>query len=157
MSTDLLTRDQLAGRQGGVWAYISPSRLGKWLSCPLAFKIQYVDGIRSPTTPALFLGKVVHANLETYYRHRQLGVILGATDVLRRQSESWSETAEKEGMKFQSGDNEEALKKQAMDLVATYLAQIPADEPRPLAVEVAVEAPLVPFSATARSLQAAGG
>jgi len=134
MSTDLLTRDQLAGRQGGVWAYISPSRLGKWLSCPLAFKIQYIDGIRSPTTPALFLGKVVHASLETYYRHRQLGVILGPTDLLRRQSQSWNETAEKEGMKFQSGADEEALKKLAMDLVATYVAQVPADEPRPLAV-----------------------
>jgi hypothetical protein len=82
MSTVLLSRDQLAGRPRDVWAYISPSRLTKWLSCPLAFKIQYVDGIRSPTTPALFLGKMIHAALEVYYRHRQLGVTLAATDVL---------------------------------------------------------------------------
>ena len=46
---------------GDVRAYISPSRLNRWLRCPLAFKLQYVDGIRTPTTPNLFIGKQVHA------------------------------------------------------------------------------------------------
>ncbi len=46
-------------------------------------------------------------------------------------------------MKFPSAAEEEALKKQAVDLVSAYLLQVPADEPRPLAVEAAVEAPLV--------------
>ena len=143
MSTDLLTRDRLAGRQGGVWAYVSPSRLGKWLSCPLAFRIQYIDGIWSPTTPSLFLGKTVHASLEAFYRNRQLGITLTLAELSHRLSDSWGQMAEKEGMKFQSTAEEDALKKQAMDLVSTYLQQVPADEPRPLAVEVAMEAPLV--------------
>ena len=47
-------------REGGVWDYISPSRLNLWLRCPLAFKFKYVDGTRSPTSPSRFLGKVVH-------------------------------------------------------------------------------------------------
>ena len=38
MSTDLFTRDGLGSGQGGVWAYVSASRLAKWLFCPLAFK-----------------------------------------------------------------------------------------------------------------------
>ena len=48
-------------RTNGVWSYISASRLNTWLSCPLKFRLRYLDGIRSPTSPALFLGKQVHA------------------------------------------------------------------------------------------------
>ena len=40
MNTDLLTRDSLAERAGGVWEYISPSRLNTWLACPLKFKLK---------------------------------------------------------------------------------------------------------------------
>jgi hypothetical protein len=45
--------------QGGPWAYISPSRLNLWLKCPLAFKLRYIDGVKTPTTPSLFIGKQV--------------------------------------------------------------------------------------------------
>ena len=64
MTTQTLFCDELQTGQGGVWAYVSPSRLGKWLTCPLAFRLQYLEGLRQPTTPSLFLGKVVHAGLE---------------------------------------------------------------------------------------------
>ena len=84
MTTQTLLLDDAPTGQGGIWAYVSPSRLGKWLTCPLAFKLQYLEGIRQPTTPSLFLGKVVHAGLEAFYRHRHLGVTLEPTDVCRR-------------------------------------------------------------------------
>jgi hypothetical protein len=38
MSTDLMSRDLLAGRTGGVFDYLSASRLNLWLKCPKAFK-----------------------------------------------------------------------------------------------------------------------
>ena len=43
-------------RLGSVWDYVSVSRLNLWIRCPLAFKLRYLDGIRTPTSPALFLG-----------------------------------------------------------------------------------------------------
>ena len=43
-------------RSGGIWDYISPSRLSCWLACPLRFAIRYIDGIKTPTTPSLFIG-----------------------------------------------------------------------------------------------------
>ena len=61
MSTGLLGFESVQERQGGVWEYISPSRLNCWLSCPLKFRCRYLDGIRTPTTPALFVGKACHA------------------------------------------------------------------------------------------------
>ena len=54
MSTALMTRQPAPQRQGDVWNYISPSRLGLWIRCPLAFKFRYVDGIRSPTNANMF-------------------------------------------------------------------------------------------------------
>lgn len=143
MSTDLLTRDGLASGQGGVWSYVSASRLNSWMACPLRWKLHYLDGITTPVTPRLFVGKCCHSMLETIYRHRQLGVTLDATDVSRRLLESWAELIDQEGMTLASVADEEAMRKRVVDLVGAYLKAIPADEPRPLAVEAALEAPLV--------------
>ena len=142
MSTGLLGFESVRERQGGALEYVSPSRLGCWLSCPLKWKFRYLDGIRTPTTPALFVGKAVHAGLECYYRHRQLGVTLAADDVARRMAESWAALVDEEKMDFDSPDDEEAMRQQVADLVRVYLGNVPKDE-KPLAVEVAAEAPLV--------------
>ena len=134
-------------KRGGVRDYISPSRLNCWLSCPLKFKARYIDGIRSPTTPSLFLGKQVHAGLEHYYRHRQLGVTLNPEAVAKRMVDGWEAAVNEEAMTFKDEADEMKFKVQSVDLVAAYLAQVPQDEPRPLGVEVSMEAPLVdPFT-----------
>jgi putative RecB family exonuclease len=142
VSTELLIDDQPRGRQGGIWAYVSPSRLSKWLSCPLAFRLQYVDGHRPPTTPSLFLGKTVHAALQVFYRHRHLGITLDAADVCCRALESWARLVDEANMKFDSPAEEQAIQKQGADLVMAYLGCVPKDE-KPLAVEAAVEMPLI--------------
>ncbi len=142
MSTGLLGFESVQARQGGVWEYISPSRLSCWLACPLKWKLRYLDGIRTPTTPALFVGKACHAGLEVYYRHRQLGVTLGVDDVMRRMTESWAALVDEENMDFDSTEDEQAMRQQVADLVRVYLDNVPKDE-KPLAVEVAAEAPLV--------------
>jgi hypothetical protein len=72
-----------------------------------------------------------------------LGLLLTPADVSRRLIESWDEAATEEAVSFDSTEDEENSCNQAVGLVWTYLSQIPADEPRPLAVEAAVEAPLV--------------
>ena len=46
-------------------------------------------------------------------------------------------------MAFESQDKNDALQNQAAGLVTAYLAQVPQDEPRPLAVETRMETPLV--------------
>jgi len=130
-------------RSGGVRDYISPSRLNLWLRCPLAFKLRYIDGIRTPTSPSLFLGKIVHAGLEILYRHCQLCVELSQEDVAKRMLDGWDEVVEKESMLFESTAEEGSMKKQAVDLVAAYMDHT-ADSPEtPLAVETSMEAPLV--------------
>ena len=142
MSTGLLGFESIQERQRGPFDYISPSRLSCWLKCPLAWKFRYMEGIRTPPTPALFVGKMCHASMEIYYRHRQLGITLDADDVARRMLESWAALVDEENMDFDSTDDETAMRQQVSDLVRVYLNIVPKDE-KPLAVEVAAEAPLV--------------
>jgi hypothetical protein len=108
----------------------------------LKWKFRYLDGIRTPTTASLFVGKAVHAGLEGYYRHRHLGITLGADDVAERMLRSRAQLVDEEKMAFDSTEAEQAMQRQVADLVRAYLAQVPKDE-RPQAVEVAAEAPLV--------------
>jgi hypothetical protein len=128
-----------AERDNGVRAYISPSRLGLWARYPLAFRFRYIDGIKSPTNPNLFLGKVCHSGLEAYYRHRQLDVTLSPEDVAKRMIDGWDEAVAEESIWFETEATEMKMKMQVVDLVTAYLDHIPEDEPRPLAVEATME------------------
>jgi len=143
MSMPLLDCPTAEKKTGGIWDYISPSRLTTWLRCPLAWKLRYIDGIRTPTSPALFLGKMVHHGLETLYRHRQVCMELAAEDVAARMIDDWDAIADTEAMQFASTEEEGTLKKQAVDLVATYMEHTADTTETPLAVETSMEAPLV--------------
>ncbi len=142
MSTGLLGFKSIEERQRGPDAYISASRLSCWLSCPRKWFYRYVEGIRTPTTPALFTGKGCHSALELYYRHRQLDVTLETADVTSKFLESWAGLIDQEEVTFTDVAQEQAMRTKVCDLVAAYLAVVPKDE-KPLAVEVAVEVPLV--------------
>ena len=80
--------------------YISPSRLSLWMRCPRAYEIRYVEGFRSPCTPSLFLGKVVHGALETYYRHLQLGLRLAGDELSDCVEAAWSDQLNDEPVNF---------------------------------------------------------
>jgi putative RecB family exonuclease len=142
MTTELIDRQSLQDRPGAVDAYISPSRLNCWIACPLKFKLRYLEGLRTPTTPSLFVGKVVHAALEAYYRHRQLGITLDTAELTQRILGSWGPAVDAERMTFASTAEEQALQRQSVELVGAYLAHVPKDE-TPQAVEVTLESPLV--------------
>ena len=129
-------------REGGVWSYVSPSRLNLWMKCPLSFKLRYIDRIRTPTSSALFLGKMVHSGLELFYRNRQVGITLPVEEVVERNGSTWETSTEEEGMKFASLVEETKLREQLGNLLRVYLEQVD-DEPPPVAVEAALKANLI--------------
>jgi len=49
---------------------VSASRLKRWSTCRLQFYFHYVAQIKKPATPALAVGKVVHAVLQEWNRYR---------------------------------------------------------------------------------------
>jgi hypothetical protein len=143
MSSEVLSRDTLAGHRGAVWDYISPSRLSLWIRCPLAFKFRYVDGIRTPPSENLFLGKQVHDGLEYFYRHRQAGVCLSAAEVAGHIDQHWSTAADQEGIEFKKQDASEKLKAKCQSLVACYWDKFADTDEKVIGVEAAMQAALV--------------
>ncbi|QDU74650.1 PD-(D/E)XK nuclease superfamily protein [Bremerella volcania] len=127
----------------GLLDYVSPTRLNTWVSCPLKFKLRYVDGIKEPTSPSLFLGKRVHAGLEFFYRQIQAGENVTSADVSQHISDSWDEAVTAEDMQFASFDDEAALKCQTIGLVGAYLDRHDSKEGFPIAVESPLECPLI--------------
>ena len=143
MTAETHTRESLAADQAGIWDYVSPSRLGLWLKCPLAFRLKYIDGVEPRPSPAMFVGRMVHKALERWYLQRQLGTPLESRELRNWLVKNWAPAREAEGVAFESAAEEEASRSQTTALVAAYLAQLPPTEPRPLAVETAITAPLV--------------
>jgi putative RecB family exonuclease len=111
MSTALLGFETIEERRDSFDGYISASRLNLWLKCPLAWKLRYIEGIRTPTSPSLFLGKVVHTGLEGYYRHLQLGTRLPASEVVIKMLEQWAPLIDQEDMRFDSSDHDWATRR----------------------------------------------
>jgi ATP-dependent exoDNAse (exonuclease V) beta subunit len=109
----------------------------------LKFKIRYVDRIKEPTSPSLFLGKRVHDGLEFFYRHRQDGQHIAADEVSNHIVQTWDDAASNEEMRFDSRADDNALRQQAVRLVQTYLDGRDSDEGFPIAVESPLECPLL--------------
>ena len=75
---------------------------------PRRFGFRYIEGIRTPTSPALFLGKACHSALEANYRHRQLGITLEAEQVVQKMLDGWARLIDDEEATFDSVADEQA-------------------------------------------------
>ena len=121
---------------------VSASRLNTFHSCRLKFYFKYIQQLQKPSSPALHLGKSVHASLQEWSKRRWLGKPCGFEEIKAGFDEHWANSLEENPVDFDSG--EESLEKsKALGLVEMYLreAPIPVDE-KPEAVEVGVEADL---------------
>ena len=140
MSSSLQTTEQ---QDRGLWTYVSASRLNLWCKCPLAFRFRYIDGIASPVTANLFLGKVVHAALESYYRRRQIGQIPVPEDAVNFIESAWQAMSEEELMEWDSAVESTKCRNQAADLVSAYIREYTDQPERIVAMETSLETPLV--------------
>ena len=140
MSSSLQTTEQ---QDRGLWCYVSTSRLNLWSKCPLAFRFRYIDGIASPVTASLFLGKVVHVALESYYRRRQIGQMPVPEDSVSFIEPAWDAMSEEELMEWDSASESTKCRSQAIDLVSAYIREY-ADQPeRIVAMEASLDTPLL--------------
>jgi putative RecB family exonuclease len=128
---------------GMIWDYISPSRLNLWLKCPLAFRKRYIDGLQSSPTPALFVGKVVHAVLAHVYKHRMAKHVCVADDLPKMVTDAWEYSMDMEPCYLDDGVQEEKYRQQVLDLVTAYWDSIPIQSETPSVIEKRYEVPLV--------------
>ncbi|MDX2089560.1 MAG: PD-(D/E)XK nuclease family protein [Kofleriaceae bacterium] len=58
---------------GGTPSLLSYSRLHRYATCPLSYKLHYIDGIESEASEPLAFGRAIHAVLERLYAEVVLG------------------------------------------------------------------------------------
>lgn len=120
---------------------VSASRLGVWSQCRLKFYFRYISGIEKPPTPALHVGKVVHAVLQQWSLARWRGTPLDADAMNAVFESAWS--IPPDGREIAWEGEEEASRTNTLNLIGAYLLEtpIPVDE-KPEGVEVSMEVDL---------------
>jgi len=120
---------------------VSASRLKRWSTCRLQWYFHYVQQIRKPATPALALGKVVHAVLQEWNHARWRGELVFKENLNDVFDAKWTE--EQIGQEINWDGDEEKQKLAALGLLELYLDQSPIKpDEKPIAVEVMLEADL---------------
>lgn len=126
-----------------ITSVVSASRLNCFHSCRLRFYFRYVLELETVTSPALLVGKAVHAAIEAWNQRRWRGLPSDSTAIQSAFMECWTAIASE---RMWQADEEQAQRDRSWGLAEMYFREspIPPDE-KPEAVEAAVEADLSRF------------
>ena len=117
--------------------HISPTAAKSYLSCSLRFWFERVACIRKPTTPALHLGKAVHAALQAFHLARWRGGDDSVEAVADAYERAFLRFERDEGpVNFDDEAEREKVRQDGLRVVAAYLASPEAMKEKPRAVEV---------------------
>lgn len=117
--------------------HISPTAAKSYLSCSLRFWFERVACIRKPTTPALHLGKVVHAALQAFHLARWRGEDDSVEAISEAYQSAFLRLEREEGpVCFDDGAEREKCRQDGLRVLAAYLDSPEAMKERPRAVEV---------------------
>ena len=121
---------------------VSASRVNLFHSCRLKFYFRYVLKLKKPTSPALHVGKTVHAMLQEWSKRRWMAKPAHSENLRAHFDDYWELSLRDDPVSFEEGERE-AEKLKAWQLVEMYLTEtpIPVDE-KPMGVEVSVETDL---------------
>ncbi|NWK54983.1 PD-(D/E)XK nuclease family protein [Verrucomicrobiaceae bacterium N1E253] len=123
--------------------YISASRLSCWQQCRRKHYFRYIADIPSKPSPAMHLGKVVHATLQQWNLWRWDQIQYTRSDLIRTFLGAWQKEKLDNPVKWKSDLEEVKLRNKAWSLVSTYLDEQVIDEDEDIAgVEVRLEAKL---------------
>ena len=121
---------------------VSPSRLHTFHGCRLKFYYRYIAKLVKPSSPALQVGKAVHAALQEWSKRRWLGKPCDVATLKGGFTGHWNAALEESPVEFEDGEAA-AEQTKAWSVVEMYLRDtpIPLNE-KPEAVEVGVTADL---------------
>jgi len=117
--------------------HISPSAAKSYLGCSLRFWFERVACIRKPVTPALHLGKAVHAALQAFHLARWRGGDDSVEAVATAYEDAFLRLERDEGpVSFGTEAAREKCRLDGLRVVAAYLDSPEAMKDKPRAVEV---------------------
>ena len=99
----------------GPITHLSYSQISTYLTCPLRYKLHYVDLIPPAfTTAALVFGSSLHESVAAYYQSRLEGDPIRPDQMVDVYRGTWRNA---EGIRFFNGDTEESLLQKARQLI----------------------------------------
>ena len=117
--------------------HISPTAAKSYLGCSLRFWFERVVGIKKPTSPALHLGKVVHAALQAFHLARWRGGDDSPEAIASFYEQAFERIEREEGpVKYDDEGKREKVRLDGLRVVAAYLDSPEAMKEKPRAVEV---------------------
>ena len=118
-------------------AHISPTAAKSYLSCSLRFWFERVACLRKPVTPALHLGKAVHAALQAFHLARWRSGDDSVEAVADAYERAFIRLEREEGpVSFDDAAEREKCRLDGLRVVAAYLDSPEAMKDKPRAVEV---------------------
>jgi putative RecB family exonuclease len=109
----------------GPITHLSYSQISTYLTCPLRYRLHYVDLIPPAfTSAALTFGSSLHEAVAAYYQSRLEGDPIRPDQMLDVYRDTWRNA---EGVKFFNGDNAESLLKKAEQLIQVFHDQVDPD------------------------------
>lgn len=124
--------------------YISASRLKCFQTCRLQYYFRYVERIETPTSPALFVGQMVHKVLQQWNLARWRGEDASCERMCALFESYWIEESEEVEVFLEKPELEASEKPKAWTILEHYLAYTPIpQEEKPEAVEVVVDRDLI--------------
>jgi len=116
--------------------YISPSAAKSYLACSLRFYFERVAEIKKPATPALHLGKAVHAALQAFHLARWRGADDSPEVIASAFEDSFLKLEREEGpVRWKEGEREKC-RLAGLRVIAAYLDSSEVLRGKPRAVEV---------------------
>lgn len=116
--------------------YISPSAVKSYLACSLRFYFERVAEIKKPTTPALHLGKAVHAALQAFHLARWRETDDSPEVIAAAFEDSFLKLEREEGpVRWKEGEREKS-RLAGLRVIAAYLDSREVLRGKPRAVEV---------------------
>jgi putative RecB family exonuclease len=127
----------LAPYAGTLPRHISATAAKNYLSCSLRFWFEKVACIRKPVTPALHLGKAVHAALQAFHLARWRGGDDSPDAIAAAFDSAFHRLEREEGpVRFDDDTEREKNRLDGLRIVAAYLDSPEAMTDKPRAVEV---------------------
>jgi putative RecB family exonuclease len=100
--------------------HLSYSQLNTYLTCPLRYKLHYVEQIPSAFTSAgLVFGSAMHEAVGAFYHQHLLGDSLRVDQMLDVYREAWQNGDESE-IRFFNGDDKDSLREKAQQMLEAF-------------------------------------
>ncbi|MBM3302481.1 MAG: PD-(D/E)XK nuclease family protein [Deltaproteobacteria bacterium] len=104
----------------GPITHLSYSQVSTYLTCPLRYKLQYVDFIAPAfTASSLVFGQAIHEAVGAFYQQQLIGDSLRPDEMLDVYRQAWL-SQDGAAVRFFNGDNEESLTEKAKQMLTVF-------------------------------------